>query len=177
MLILPKEKSNILKENKNKSGIYRFTNKTNGNIYIGSSKNLGNRFSNYFNLSYISKIKNNLTISRALIKYGYLNFTRCALEILEYCDVSDLLVREQFYLDLLKPKYNIAKIAGSTIGIQKSQKIKNLISKSLKSFHSKNKSPLLGKKHTKETKELMSIFKLNENNPMFGKLHTKKLKN
>lgn len=43
-------KLNILK--KNKSGIYRFTYKTNGNIYIGSSKNLGKRFSNYFNLSY-----------------------------------------------------------------------------------------------------------------------------
>ena len=31
-------KSNILNENKNKSGVYKFTNKLNGNFYIGSSK-------------------------------------------------------------------------------------------------------------------------------------------
>ena len=63
------------------SGIYKFTNKLNGKIYIGSSKNLAKRFSQYFNISYISTVKNKLTISRALIKYGYSNFT---LEILEY---------------------------------------------------------------------------------------------
>jgi hypothetical protein len=47
-------KSLILKENKNKSGIYRFTNKLNGNFYIGSSKDLNKRFIKYFNLSYIA---------------------------------------------------------------------------------------------------------------------------
>jgi hypothetical protein len=45
-------KSVILKENQNKSGIYKFTNKLNGNFYIGS--NLSKRFYKYFNLSYIS---------------------------------------------------------------------------------------------------------------------------
>jgi hypothetical protein len=64
----------ILEENKGKSGIYRFYNKMNGNFYIGSSKNLSNRFRQYFNLSYISQAKNKLSISRALIKYGYNNF-------------------------------------------------------------------------------------------------------
>lgn len=85
-------KSIIIKDNKNKSGIYKFTNKLNGNFYIGSSVNLSRRFINYYSLSYISKVKSHLTISRALIKYGYSNFK---LEILEYCDVSDLLKREQ----------------------------------------------------------------------------------
>jgi hypothetical protein len=33
-------KSIIIKDNKNKSGIYKFTNKLNGNFYIGSSVNL-----------------------------------------------------------------------------------------------------------------------------------------
>ncbi|CCO27456.1 LAGLIDADG homing endonuclease (mitochondrion) [Rhizoctonia solani AG-1 IB] len=95
----------ILKENKNKSGIYRFINKLNYNFNVGSSKNLSNRFTQYFNLSYISTVKNDLTISRALIKYGYSNFI---IEILEYCDVPVLLEREQHYFDLLKPSYNIA---------------------------------------------------------------------
>jgi hypothetical protein len=75
-------KSIIIKDNKNKSGIYKFTNKLNGNFYIGSSVNLSRRFINYYTLSYISKVKSHLTISRALIKYGYFNFE---LEILEYC--------------------------------------------------------------------------------------------
>jgi len=70
-----------------------------------------------------------LTISRALVKYGYSNFT---LEIVEYCDVSVLLEREQHYLDLLKPTYNIAKIAGSTLGIPKSAETKVKISQALK---------------------------------------------
>jgi group I intron endonuclease len=54
-----------------------------------------------------------MTIYKAIIKYGYANFK---LEILEYCNPSDVLLREQYYLDLLKPEYNILKIAGSTSG-------------------------------------------------------------
>jgi group I intron endonuclease len=72
-----------------------------------------------------------LTISRALIKYGYSNFI---LEILEYCDVLVLLKREQYYLDLLKPTYNIAKIAGSTLGVPKSEETKAKISEALQGF-------------------------------------------
>ena len=54
-----------------------------------------------------------MLISKALIKYGYCNFI---LEILEYCDRSDATLREQYYLDLCKPEYNILKLADSTLG-------------------------------------------------------------
>lgn len=37
----------IIKENKKKSGIYRWVNTVNGNSYIGSSSNLSTRFSDY----------------------------------------------------------------------------------------------------------------------------------
>lgn len=40
-----KEKIAILESNKNRAGIYRWINLTTGNIYIGSSGNLSNRFS------------------------------------------------------------------------------------------------------------------------------------
>lgn len=35
---------------------------------------------------------------------------------LEYCGPSEILSREQHYLDLLKPYYNMLKIAGSSFG-------------------------------------------------------------
>jgi len=77
-------------------------------------------------------------IARALLKYGYSNFS---LEILEYCSPSKCLEREQYYLEILKPEYNLLKTAGSG----------------------------LGRKHTEETKDKMSDANKGENNPMFGK--------
>ena len=63
-------------------------------------------------MSYL-KSKENLIISRALIKYGYSNFS---LTILEYCDKSLTIVREQYYIDKYQPTYNICKVAGSSLG-------------------------------------------------------------
>lgn len=54
-----------------------------------------------------------MAIYKAILKYGYANFK---LEILEYCDKKIVLDREQYYIDLLKPEYNILKKAGSTLG-------------------------------------------------------------
>ena len=78
----------ILKENKGKSGVYRWTNLTNGKSYIGSSVNLERRLKEYFSIYYlewgIKKSKSLINIS--LIKYGYSNFS---LEILEYCKLYE----------------------------------------------------------------------------------------
>jgi group I intron endonuclease len=54
-----------------------------------------------------------MLISKALIKHGYSNFR---LEILEFCDPSEAISREQYYIDNLKPKYNVLKMAGSSLG-------------------------------------------------------------
>ena len=121
-------------------------------IYIGQSKDLSKRFIKYFNLSYL-RDRNSLIISRALIKYGYSNFS---LEILEYCDEAELLIREQYYFDKLNPKYNILKVAGSSLNYNHTQETKAKISNSLKGVYVKEKSPLFGKVHTEETKALMS---------------------
>lgn len=45
-------------------------------------------------------LKNKSIIYRALLKYGYINFT---LEILEYTDISSVVEREQYYSDKLNP--------------------------------------------------------------------------
>lgn len=117
------EKATILKQNKSKSGIYRWVNVINDKSYIGSSINLGRRFKEYYNYSHISKVKRNFPIHSALLKYGYSSFK---LEILEYCEQSVLIKKEQYYLDNLKPEYNVLKIAGSMLGFKHSDYTKKL---------------------------------------------------
>ena len=165
-------RKSIIKDNKNKSGIYKWTNKLTNDIYIGQSVDLAKRFIRYFNMSYL-KNRETLIISRALIKYGYSNFS---LEILEYCDLVDLTEREQYYLDKLNPKYNILKIAGSSLGHKLTEETKAKISKSLKGIYVKEKSALYGRTHSEETKALMALKKSKANNPLFGKTHAEETK-
>jgi group I intron endonuclease len=116
-----------------------------------------------------------------LLKYGYSSFR---LEILEYCDPSSIIEREQYYIDLLKPEYNILQVAGSLFGykhttesIEKMRKIAldrsdetkaNLREAALgKTYNhteqTKNKlrDAILGKKHSEETKEKLRIIQSN----------------
>jgi group I intron endonuclease len=165
-------KKSIIKDNKNKSGIYKWTNKLTNDSYVGQSIDLSKRFIRYFNLSYLRN-RGTLAINRALIKYGFSSFQ---LEILEYCDIADLNKREQYYLDTLKPRYNILKIAGSSSGHKLSEETKAKISQSLKGVYVKEKSALYGRKHSEETKALMSLKKSNVNNPLFGKTHSEETK-
>jgi group I intron endonuclease len=54
---------------------------------------------------------------KAVLNYGYSAFR---LEILEYCNFDLLIEREQYYIELLKPEYNILPIAGSSLGFKHS---------------------------------------------------------
>ena len=47
------------------------------------------------------------------MKYGYSNFS---LEIIEYCDNMSTINKEQYYIDLLKPEYNLCLKAVSSLG-------------------------------------------------------------
>jgi hypothetical protein len=109
------EKSLILKDNKGKSGVYRLTNSDTGAIYIGSAIDLSRRLRDYFSVKFLKKeiLKNNSLIYRALLKHGYESFT---LDILEYCDKTQAISKEQHYIDLLKPEYNLCLKAGSSLG-------------------------------------------------------------
>lgn len=94
---------------------------------MGSSINLSRRFSQYFSLVFLKKFKGSSHIYRALLKYGYSNFT---LEILEYCEPLVVVEREQYYLDLLKPEYNILKKAGSSLGYKHTEETRAKMSAS-----------------------------------------------
>lgn len=110
-----KDRRQIYKENKNKSGIYCWNNLINGKFYIGSSENLTGRLYRYLSSRCIAKesLKYNSNIYKALLKYDYYNFS---FNILKYCDIDELIKWEQYYINLLNPQYNILKIAGSTRG-------------------------------------------------------------
>jgi predicted GIY-YIG superfamily endonuclease len=107
-----KDKLNILKDNKGKSGIYLWGNKENGKFYIGSSSDLRRRLMLYYNINFLAKFSTSY-INNALLKEGYSAFR---FYIIEYCNKEDLIKREQYYFDLLKPTYNICKTAGSSLG-------------------------------------------------------------
>lgn len=158
-------KKDILNENKGKSGIYMLTNKLTKQIYIGLSTDLSKRFKNYFSLSYL-KSKANSIINSALIKYKYSNFS---LTILEYCDKSDLKIREQFYIDKLNPQYNILKGAGNSLNSKHLENTKTKHNKSLKRVSVQEKSTLIGNLQTEPTIKLMNLKKLKESKPLIGK--------
>ena len=68
----------------------------------------------YYNLKFLNRrvCTGNSRIYKALLHYGHENFS---LEILEYCDKKVIIEREQYYIDLIKPEYNIQSIAGIVI--------------------------------------------------------------
>lgn len=98
------DKSIIYKENIGKSGVYRWVNKINGKSHINSSISLAYRLSLYYSLYSLKKVEGSIIIQRALLKYGYSNFS---VDILEYCELNVLIEREQYYINFLKPEYNI----------------------------------------------------------------------
>lgn len=122
-------KKKAIKENEKKSGIYCWTHLTTNKSYVGSSINLGRRLRNYYNPIFITHIsRKSMIINKALIKYGYSEFK---LEILEYCDPKELIKREQYYLDLLSPKYNVLKFAYSSLGYKHTEKTLVKVNKNL----------------------------------------------
>ncbi len=90
-------------------GVYKITNRVNGKIYVGSSKNIYERWNQHKD-----KLRNNCHdnahLQNAWIKYGENNFK---FEIIEECDPNIQFEREQYYLNTLNPfddnGYNIVR--------------------------------------------------------------------
>ena len=65
------------------------------------------------------------------------------MDILEYCKPEDVLSREQYYMDLIKPTYNLLKFAGSRTGFKHSDLTLSKMSQSQKGRPGKNTQRLL----------------------------------
>jgi hypothetical protein len=85
---------------KNK-GVYAIINKINNSMYIGSSTNIGGRKDKHFSLLKHNKHVNE-RLQKAVLEFGIENFELVILEFTE-----DLVNKEQDYINLYKPIYNI----------------------------------------------------------------------
>lgn len=155
------EKSVISLENRDQVGVYALICKVTQKFYIGSSVYLGCRMLDYMQPAYLAK-RTNSPVTKAILKYGLNNF--CFI-VIETCELKDVLKREQYWLDFLHPEYNLSPTAGSTLGVNLSEETKSKLS-----------IAHLGKTHTIETRQLMSVTRRGPNNPMFGKSHSEETK-
>ena len=82
--------------------VYKITNTITGDFYIGSSKNVKNRWMSHKKPSTWNKCPNN-QLYLDMQKYGVDKFV---FEILEEAEIEQLKEKEQWFIELLKPTYN-----------------------------------------------------------------------
>lgn len=156
---LEQDRAYILRQEKDKSGVYCLVNKINNHTYVGSSIHLASRMKNYLNAFFLkSKNNANMPITKALLKYDKTNFS---LWILEYADIENLAVRETFYITTITPYYNVLKQGYSSLGYLHTEETKKLLSELAKN-----------KTHSIETKALIARSLTGENNPFYNKSHS-----
>nr|YP_010727747.1 homing endonuclease [Leptographium wingfieldii]YP_010727796.1 homing endonuclease [Leptographium terebrantis]WDZ67384.1 homing endonuclease [Leptographium wingfieldii]WDZ67432.1 homing endonuclease [Leptographium wingfieldii]WDZ67479.1 homing endonuclease [Leptographium wingfieldii]WDZ67526.1 homing endonuclease [Leptographium wingfieldii]WDZ67572.1 homing endonuclease [Leptographium wingfieldii] len=152
-------RAQILKEQKDKSGVYCLINKINGHSYVGSSINLASRMKNYLNNTFLKGRQNiNMPIVKALLKYDQSNFT---LLILEYVEVESLTIRETYFITSVAPYYNVLKQGYSSLGYKHTEETKELLAQLAKN-----------RVHSDTTKSLIAKALTGENNPFYNKSHS-----
>ncbi len=104
--------------------IYQIVNNVNGKRYIGSANDFHRRKNRH--LQKLRKNEHaNYHLQKSWNKYGESNFV---FVILEYVECSeDLIIREQWWLDTVNPEYNICRVAGSSLGVKRSEATKEKI--------------------------------------------------
>lgn len=144
-----------------KSGIYKIICTKNSRYYIGSAKNIKRRWNRHLN-----DLKNNkhvnIHMQRAYNKYGKDSFN---IEILEYCNECDILIREQFYLDKMMPyidNFNIGEKAIGGDNITHHPDRDNIVLKMKNALYNRYEN------QTEEDKLKRSLNIMGEKNPNFG---------
>jgi group I intron endonuclease len=116
------DRLDLIKDQKDRTGVYCLVNLTNGNTYIGSSINIAVRIRNYLNTTFLKNRKNsNMPIIKSLLKYGHDNF---AVLIVEYVDIKNLTLRETYYITHLLLDYNVLKQGYFSIGYKHTEDTK-----------------------------------------------------
>lgn len=120
---------------KNKiAGIYKITNTITGDFYIGSSKNIKQRWANHKSPSKWKRHPG-MKLYQAMSQYGLNNFT---FEVLE--ETADFREREQYWIEQLKPNYNNNWAQGQDV-----ERYKETIRRYCKEWHKANRKEHLAK--------------------------------
>jgi len=150
------------------TGIYKIESQINpGRTYIGSAVNIRHRWECH--LSDLRKSKHpNRKLQNHFNKYGTQDLI---FIIVELCFPEFLTAREQYYINKLKPWFNICKMAGSQLGMKRSEEAKKRMSESHIGKHLSEKTKQKigefnkGKHISTETKRRLSESKKGKNNP------------
>jgi hypothetical protein len=132
----------------NKPGVYLLKNRITNKIYIGKAKNLRIRIKNHaYSINDFSK---NSYISKSIKKYGWDKFDIVILDVYDEVDNNFLLERESFWikdLNATNPNigYNLCEYSNDWTGKKHKKQTKE-----------KLKNVRLGKRHSNETKFLIS---------------------
>ena len=113
------------------SGIYRITNTITGDFYIGSSKNIKQRWAFHKIPSMWKQCPNN-PMYLDMQKYGVDNFV---FEVLEIVEQDKLKVTEQQFIEKLQPTYNSNNAKGLNIERRKEYKKEYNKSDKRKEYH------------------------------------------
>jgi len=136
-----------------KSGIYTITNKLNGHRYVGSAVNLKKRWSKHKSCLFGSS-HHSIYLQRAWNKYGEDAFE---FEVLEHWEPEFLISMEQWWMNMLRPEYNIAPVAGSSLGYKHTGAAKvKMAATQTGNTKATGNTNALGYKHTKEAKKRIS---------------------
>jgi group I intron endonuclease len=159
-----------------KSGIYKIKNIITGVVYIGKSKNVIQRKNAHFSALNLNK-HNNPHLQNSYNKHGKDNFT---FEILEYCNIEDLGLRELYYLSLYKDNYNIIQTIDNRQSFPQEMKDKMKLSRILKgltkSIYSKNliTNEIQKWDSIKECSKKLNIFRKSIQDVLNNKTYTSK---
>lgn len=153
----------------NNCGIYKWTNTTNGKVYIGQSIDLDFRKRKFLCFS-IQKY-GGVYINRARQKYNDKSFWD--YEILDYCEPKELDKREIYYINFYHSTdehygYNLTNGGYGRLGYVMTDETKKKIGDAQRG----TKNHRFGYKLTDEEKKRISVSTSGSNNGMYGKTHT-----
>lgn len=137
------------------AGVYKIVNKINGKQYIGSAVNFKKRWT-----LHRSELNNNkhhsIYLQAAWNKYGEAAFD---FFVVHECLRENAVAFEQFYINELKPEYNMCRTAGSRLGMpppNKGKKASEELRKKLSLAHIGKPSGNKGKVQSTAVRQKMS---------------------
>lgn len=127
------------------SGVYVI--ECDGKQYVGSARDIQARWGVHRH-ELAHRKHHSRYLQRAWTKYGAESFT---FRVLEECPADLCLEREQYWIDTLKPVFNMHPLAHSPTGVKRSIETRAKLS----AIALKRKPPMLGKHHSEATRTKM----------------------